>query len=139
MKTGEITMNQTMKRILMNTIGFGVVNGILQILKERLKDQELLLLRFNRLWSQMLRSLKRRLLAVESFLILQMISHGQKQDIAYLRKKLNEDLKPAKIRKAVAECLINSAVFGTGIGEVVLEEIKEMAPAISAGHGCSRS
>ena len=51
------------------------------------------------------------------------------QDIAYLRKKLAEDFEACKIRKAVAECLINSAVFGTGIGEITLEEIKEMAPA----------
>ena len=53
----------------------------------------------------------------------------ERQDIQYLRNKLTEDFEACKIRKAVAECLINSAVFGTGIGEVVLEEIKEMAPA----------
>lgn len=53
----------------------------------------------------------------------------QKQDALYLRKKLSEDFEACKIRKAVAECLINAAVFGTGIGEVVLEEINEMAPA----------
>jgi hypothetical protein len=53
----------------------------------------------------------------------------QKQDILYLRKKLTEDFEACKIRKAVAECLINAAVFGTGIGEITLEEIKEMAPA----------
>lgn len=53
----------------------------------------------------------------------------QRQDAMYLRRKLSEDFESCKIRKAVAECLINSAVFGTGIGEVVLEEIKEMAPA----------
>jgi len=52
-----------------------------------------------------------------------------RQDIQYLRNKLTEDFEKCKIRKAVAECLINSAVFGTGIGEVILEEIKEMAPA----------
>ena len=52
-----------------------------------------------------------------------------RQDIQYLRNKLTEDFDNTKVRKAVAECLINSAVFGTGIGEVVLEEIKEMAPA----------
>jgi hypothetical protein len=52
-----------------------------------------------------------------------------KQDILYLRKKLTEDFEACKVRKAVAECLINSAVFGTGIGEITLEEIKEMAPA----------
>jgi len=54
---------------------------------------------------------------------------SQKQDAMYLRKKLTEDFEACKVRKAVAECLINSAVFGTGIGEVILEEIKEMAPA----------
>ncbi len=51
------------------------------------------------------------------------------QDIAYLRKKLAEDFESCKVRKAVAECLINSAVFGTGVGEITLEEIKEMVPA----------
>tara|TARA_R100001086_G_scaffold205896_1_gene121717 strand:+ start:427 stop:1035 length:609 start_codon:yes stop_codon:yes gene_type:complete len=50
-------------------------------------------------------------------------------DMLFLRKKLDEDFEACKIRKSVAECLINSAVYGTGIGEVVLEEIKEMAPA----------
>ena len=54
---------------------------------------------------------------------------AQKQDALFLRNKLSEDFEACKIRKAVAECLINSAVFGTGVGEVVLEEIKEMAPA----------
>ena len=44
-------------------------------------------------------------------------------------------LKPARVRKAVAECLINSAVFGTGVGEIVLEEIKEMAPATRTNYG----
>ena len=53
----------------------------------------------------------------------------QKQDIAILRAALDEDFKKNKIRKAVAECLINAAVFGTGIAEVVLEEEKEMTPA----------
>jgi hypothetical protein len=53
----------------------------------------------------------------------------ERQDIQYLRNKLTEDFESCKVRKAVAECLINAAVFGTGVGEVVLEEIKEMAPA----------
>ena len=54
---------------------------------------------------------------------------AQKQDALFLRNKLSEDFEACKIRKAVAECLINSAVFGTGVGEIVLEEVKEMAPA----------
>ena len=51
------------------------------------------------------------------------------QDIAYLREQLTEDFHFTKTRKAVAECLLNSAVFGTGIGEIVIEEVKEMKPA----------
>ena len=57
------------------------------------------------------------------------VNDSQSQDMVYLRKKLTEDFEACKVRKAVAECLINAAVFGTGIGEVVLEEVKEMAPA----------
>jgi len=53
----------------------------------------------------------------------------ERQDIMYLRQKLTEDFEKTKVRKAVAECLINAAVFGTGIGEIVIEEVKEMAPA----------
>jgi hypothetical protein len=53
----------------------------------------------------------------------------QKQDVLFLRNKLTEDFEDCKVRKAVAECLINSAVFGVGIGELVIEEMKEMVPA----------
>ena len=51
------------------------------------------------------------------------------QDVVYLRQKLHEDFEKVGLRKSVGECLINSAVFGTGIGEIILEDIKEMAPA----------
>ena len=50
-------------------------------------------------------------------------------DIAYLKRQLGYDFKKTKIRKAVAECLINAAVFGTGVAEIVVEEVKNMAPA----------
>ena len=50
-------------------------------------------------------------------------------DIALLRNALEQDFKKNMIRKSVAECLINAAVFGTGIAEIVLEEEKEMKPA----------
>ena len=52
-----------------------------------------------------------------------------RRDIQYLRNKLSEDFEKTKVRKAVAECLINAAVFGTGIAEVTISEEKEMAPA----------
>ena len=50
-------------------------------------------------------------------------------DVAYLRDQLTKDFKKNKVRKAVGECLINSAVYGTGIAELVLEEKKDMRPA----------
>jgi len=50
-------------------------------------------------------------------------------DISFLRNQLEEDMHFAKTRSSVAECLINAAVFGTGIGELVLEEVKELRPA----------
>src|SRR5210317_11464 len=57
------------------------------------------------------------------------LGDAEAQDFVYLRQKLHEDFEKTQIRKQVGECLINSAVFGTGVAEVVLEEVKEMAPA----------
>ena len=51
------------------------------------------------------------------------------EDIGFLRNKLHEDFAKAKVRRDISECLLNSAVFGCGVGEVVLEEINEMKPA----------
>jgi len=53
----------------------------------------------------------------------------EKGDVEYLKNQLDEDFKFTKTRRAVAECLINAAVFGTGCAEIVLEEVKEMKPA----------
>jgi hypothetical protein len=53
----------------------------------------------------------------------------QKEDVLFLRNKLTEDFENCMVRKSVAECLINAAVFGTGVGEIIIEEMKEMAPA----------
>jgi hypothetical protein len=50
-------------------------------------------------------------------------------DVGYLREKLYEDFQFTKVRRAVAESILNSAVFGTGIAEIVLEEVQEMKPA----------
>jgi hypothetical protein len=52
----------------------------------------------------------------------------QKEDVLFLRNKLTEDFENCMVRKSVAECLINAAVFGTGVGEIVIEEMKEMTP-----------
>ena len=57
------------------------------------------------------------------------VADAEKGDISLLRETLYKDFKKNKVRKGVAECLINAAVFGTGIAEVVLEEEKEFQPA----------
>ena len=49
--------------------------------------------------------------------------------VSYLRKKLHEDFALTRMRSSVAEVLINAAVYGTGIGEVVLDEVKIYKPA----------
>ncbi len=50
-------------------------------------------------------------------------------DVELLRVQLTEDMHFSKARSSIGECLINSAVFGTGIGELVLDEIEELTAA----------
>ena len=51
------------------------------------------------------------------------------KDVAYLERKLHEDFATARVRSSVAECLVNAAVYGTGIAEVILTEMKVYKPA----------
>lgn len=53
----------------------------------------------------------------------------EKQDVIQLREQLHEDFALGRVRSATAEVLINAAVYGTGIAEVVIDEIKEYKPA----------
>lgn len=45
----------------------------------------------------------------------------EKTDMVPLRANLEEDFEYCKVRKAVAECLINAAVFGTGVAEITMD------------------
>lgn len=56
------------------------------------------------------------------------VNDQETTDMVYLRKKLHEDLKLARVRTSVAEALLNAAITGTGIGEIVLDEIKTYKP-----------
>jgi len=53
----------------------------------------------------------------------------ERQDIQFLRNQLEEDMKFVSARKSIAECILNSAIYGTGIGELVVEEVTELVPA----------
>jgi len=55
------------------------------------------------------------------------------QDVEFLRNQLLRDFEKCKIRRAVAECLLNASIFGTGIAEVVLDTVVEEKPASRPG------
>lgn len=57
------------------------------------------------------------------------ITDQNQVDIQQMRNQLQEDFTFTKARKTVAEAILNGAIYGTGIGEIVIEEVKEMKPA----------
>jgi hypothetical protein len=57
------------------------------------------------------------------------VADQNKTDIDGFKKQLEQDFKNYGIRKDISDCLINAAVYGTAVAEVVLEEVKEMRPA----------
>lgn len=54
---------------------------------------------------------------------------AQNLDIEVTRKLLEEEFQFTKVRRAISEILINAAVYGTGCGELVLEEVNDVKPA----------
>ena len=53
----------------------------------------------------------------------------QPMDIEATRKGLEEEFAFTKVRKAVAETLLNAAIYGTGCAELVLDEVEDLVPA----------
>ena len=52
-----------------------------------------------------------------------------KMEASAVRSRLHHDMERANYRAAIGEILINSAVFGTGIGELIIEDSTEYKPA----------
>jgi hypothetical protein len=52
-----------------------------------------------------------------------------KTDIEYLKKYMHECFKKTKLRKQVADSVLLGSIFGTGIGEIIVKETEELAPA----------
>ena len=100
-------MNQTMKTVLKSTIGYGVGNGTQKILSEHLSGLESLVLPFSKLLNRMSRSWKRRLLAVESGLILLMISLMVKSKMFCIyARSLMKTLKPVRSERLLPNALL---------------------------------
>jgi hypothetical protein len=57
------------------------------------------------------------------------VADQDKQDIEILRTRLSEDFKKDKIRKAIGNVMTLAEIYGTGIGEIIVKQKKEMAPA----------
>jgi hypothetical protein len=49
----------------------------------------------------------------------------QKEDMMHIRKLLEEDLEMAGVKSAMSEVFLNGALYGTGIGKIVVEEVPE--------------
>jgi hypothetical protein len=49
-------------------------------------------------------------------------------DVGYLRKILKEDLEKEGVKEAIAEIFLNGAIYGTGIGKILVEEKTETYP-----------
>lgn len=52
-----------------------------------------------------------------------------KRDVEYIQAYMKENFKKNKIRKSIGDVILLSAIYGTGIGEIVTKEIKELVPA----------
>ncbi len=50
-------------------------------------------------------------------------------DIEQVKKQMYEDFKKNKVRKSISDIVVLGAVYGTGVGELVVSEKKELAPA----------
>lgn len=58
------------------------------------------------------------------------VADEEKNDIGALRNLLQERFDKTKIRKGVSECLINAAVYGNGIAEIVVDESEHNYPGV---------
>jgi hypothetical protein len=57
------------------------------------------------------------------------VADTEKLDTEALKVKLAEEFKKNQVRREVAEVLLNAAIYGTGIGELVVENYVDYAPA----------
>ena len=65
------------------------------------------------------------------------IQDKDKSDIAYVRTQMHEDFKFSKIKKAIDDVILLAELYGTGIGEIVVEEKILLAPATQPIPGAS--
>jgi hypothetical protein len=60
---------------------------------------------------------------------------ASKSEAAAIRARLHHDMERANYRAAIGEILINAAVYGTGVGELIIEDSTEYVPATQPMEG----
>ena len=50
-------------------------------------------------------------------------------DVALIKNQMHEDFKQTKVKRAIDEIVLLAELYGTGIGEVIVEEKKVLSPA----------
>lgn len=55
------------------------------------------------------------------------------EDLVKLRQMMHRDFSRNRLKQAVSECILNAAIFGNGIGEIVLDTVIEQIPATEPG------
>ena len=58
------------------------------------------------------------------------VADNEKTDIMQLKKLLKEDMAKQKVNSGISESILNGAVYGTGIAEIVMDEVIEQKPAV---------
>lgn len=53
----------------------------------------------------------------------------EKADIEFVRNQMHEDFKFSKVKKAIDNIILLGEIYGTGIGEIIVEEKEIFAPA----------
>lgn len=56
------------------------------------------------------------------------VQDKEKLDVEMLRAQLKEDLDYSKTKKKICEALLNGSLFGTGIGEIIVDEETQYTP-----------
>ena len=65
------------------------------------------------------------------------INDKDKSDVELIRRQMHEDFKRTKIKKAIDNIILLGEMYGTGIGEIVIEEQTVLAPATQPIPGAS--
>ena len=58
------------------------------------------------------------------------LADKERIDVEAIKNQMTEDFKKDKVRKSVSDIVLLSAIYGTGIGEIVLTEKTERVPAM---------